>query len=56
MIAPNGNCKMIAIDDLVKIRINCLETISIITHATTVNIIIANIVFATLVNTLNWFM
>ena len=50
IIIPNGNCKKIAMGDFVKAQINGLTTIPIKTHTTTINIIIANIVFATLIN------
>ena len=43
---------MIAINDLIKTRINGLTTTPIKTHTTTINIIIANIVSATLANDL----
>ena len=49
IITPNGNGKNIAIGNLVKTRIKRLTAIAI---KTTLNIIIANIVFAKLVHDL----
>ena len=52
IMTPNSNCKDIATGNLVKIWISRLTAISIETATTTPNIIIANIIFATLVNDL----
>ena len=48
----DDNCKEMMISDLVKTRNNWLTTTLIKTPTTTFNIIIANIIFATLVNDL----
>ena len=52
IMTPNGNGKNIAIDNLVKTLISRLTKIPIEAHTTTLNIIIANMVFARLVNDL----
>ena len=52
IITTNGNCKRITISNLVKTSISRLTTIPIEAYTTILNVIIANMVFVTLVNDL----
>ena len=52
IVTPGGNCWKIAIDVLVKTRINRLATMSNKTCTIILKIIITNIVFVTLVHDL----
>ena len=51
-ITPDDNCKKMMIGDLVKTRINRLTTTPIKTYTTILNMIITNIVLASLANNL----
>ena len=54
-ITLDDDYRKTAIGELIKTQINRSTTIPIKIHITTLNIIIANIVFATLINNLEWF-